>query len=193
MNTVMRVLTAVLAIAFAVATAAPAAANGDEETSESRVLVLQAIAFIVNTPGDTHTIAEHIEHAIEAEHQEGVDLDLVEKAETAVAQGDLTHARELLQTSIGAGPAVGHGVPEPVLEHSGEPGEPAFATAAETGTTLVLASERVGEGIDGGDIALLVLAAAAVVLGAAFGWRLRPPDTVRALRRAARAREGEAR
>jgi hypothetical protein len=188
MGTIKRVLLAATATAvLTVVPAAPADANGDDESDEARVLVLQAIALIVNSPDDEHEIEERLEHAHEATHQEGVDLDLVEEAAAALHDGDHERARELLQTSIGAGPFVGEGMPEPIREAHGEPGQPAFAVGAETGTTVVLDEYSPSSALDGGSITLLALSVAGVALGALFAWLSRPPDTVRDLRRAARA------
>jgi hypothetical protein len=186
MGTIKRVLLA--ATATAVLTVVPAAvadANGDDDSAEARVLVLQAIALIVNQPDDEHEIEERLEHAHEATHQEGVDLDLVEEAAAALHDGDHEGARELLQTSIGAGPFVSPGVPEPIREAHGEPGEPTLAVGAETGTSVVLDEYEPSSALDGGNIGLLVLSAAAIVVGALLAWLFRPRDTVRGLRRTA--------
>ena len=186
MGTIKRILLAGIAVAvLTVPSAVPAAADGQEESDDARVLVLQAIALIVNSPDDEHEIEERLEHAHEATHQEGVDLDLVEEAAAALHDGDHESARELLQTSIGAGPFVSPGVPEPIREAHGEPGDPAFAVGAETGTTVVLDEYEPSSALDGGNVALLVLSAAAIVLGVVLAWLFRPVDTVRGLRRAA--------
>lgn len=185
MGTIRRVLLAGTVIAVITAVPIPAAADGDGEADEARVLVLQAIALIVNQPHEEHAIEDKIEHAHEAPHQEGVDLGLVEQAGVALHDGDLERARELLQTSIGAGPYVGEGIPEPIREAHGEPGQPAFAIGEETGTSVVLDEYDPGFALDGGSIVLLAFSAAGIVLGALFAWMFRPPDTVRDLRRAA--------
>lgn len=186
MGTIKRIVLAAIATAvLTVPSAVPAVADGEDESDEARVLILQAISLIVHSPDDEHEIEERLEHAHEATHQEGVELDLVEDAAAALHDGDHERARELLQTSIGAGPFVGHGVPLPIRQASGDPGQPAFAVGSETGTTIVLDEYRPGSAWDGGDVALLVVLAAAIVLGAVFAWLFRPADTVRQLRRSA--------
>ncbi|MBL0886178.1 hypothetical protein [Myceligenerans indicum] len=167
----------VAAAVLALLTAAPAAAHGSDEETEARVEVLQAIALIVNTPDDSHEIMEHIEQVVDAPDHEGVDLALVQEAEAAFEDGDLTQARELLQSSIAVSEDAAGGT--------------ALAAAGETGTTMVLDVDRPGAGIDGGDIVLLVLSAGAIVLGVLLGWRFRPADSVRRLRHRAGTAEGE--
>jgi hypothetical protein len=182
MRTVGRgILTAAVAAVLAL-WAAPAAAH-EGESDEARVLVLQAIALIVNTPDDMHMIEERVEDAIQAPHKEGVDMASVEKAAAALEEGDLQRTRELLQTAIGAGPFVGSGAPKSIRESSGEPGRP--AAGAESGTTVVLDEYTPGRGLNGGEVIVLVLSVAVVAVGALMAWRFRPPETVRQLRRAA--------
>ena len=185
MGTIKRVLIAGTVIAVITAVPTSAGADGEGEADAARVLVLQAIALIVDSPDDEHEIEERLEHAHEATHQEGVDLDLVEQAAAALHDGDHERARELLQTSIGAGPVGAEGIPEPIREARGEPGQPAFAVGAETGTTVVLDDYEPSAALDGGYVALIVLSAAAIVVGALLAWLFRPRDTVRGLRRAA--------
>jgi len=173
-NSMRLVFAAVLAVTLALLGAGTAGAHEDEDEEPAHTMVLQAIALIVNKPGDMHEIAEHIEGALSAEDREGVDLALVRQASAAMEADDLTRARELLQTSLDTGSAT----------RSSD--EPAFATAGDTGTTVVLDEDRPGTGIDGGDIVLLALAAAVIVLGGLLEWRWRPPDSVHRLRRIAR-------
>lgn len=182
-------LTVFAMVTVLVGIAAPAAADEPGESDESRVLVQQAIALIVNTPDDHMAIAERIDDALEAPHAEGVDLATVEKAKDALAAGDLALTRSLLQTAIGAGPYVGEGVPPKVGETSGEPGKP--AVGAETGTSVVLDEFDPAGDLDGGDLTLLGLSVLAIVAGLLLVWRFRPEDTVRQLRRRSRA-EGKA-
>jgi hypothetical protein len=184
MGAIKQALTAGVAAFALVMASAGASAAHDDEHDEARVVVLQAIALIVNTPGDIHEIEERIEAVFEAADTEGVDLDLVEQAAAALEAADLQRTREQLQTSIGAGPFVGTGAPEPVREASGEPGRPAYAVGAEAGTTVVLDEYRADTELDKGDIALIVISAAVVIVGALLVWRYRPPNTVRQLRRA---------
>jgi hypothetical protein len=210
MGAVKRIVTVCATVAMlAIANAAAAAANGADETDEAKVLVQQAIALIVNDPHDKHAIEDRIEHAREAPHHEGVDLDLVDEAAAAFHDGDLDGARELLQASIGAGPVSGdaapmpiretHGEPgqpvhetngepgQPVHETNGEPGQPVLAVGAETGTTVILDEYHPATTLGGGEVVLLVFSAAGIALGVLLAWRFRPLDTVRQLRKAADA------
>jgi hypothetical protein len=169
----------------------PGAVHADEpgESDEAKVLVLQAIALIVNTPDDMMAIEERIGDALEAPHVEGVDLDMVEQAAAALDAGDHGQARDLLQSAIGAGPYVGTGVPGAIREASGEPGAPAYAVGAQAGTAVVLDAYQPEGGLDRGEVVLLVLSVSVLLGGALLSWRLRPADTVRQLRRAAALRE----
>jgi hypothetical protein len=73
MPVIGRCILAVAVAAMFVLWAGPAAAH-EGESDEARVLVLQAIALIVNTPDDMHMIEERINDALEAPHKEGVDM-----------------------------------------------------------------------------------------------------------------------
>lgn len=160
-----------------------AAADEEDESDEAKVLVLQAIALVVNTPEKDEAIAERIEDALAAAHPEGADLALVEEAEEALAAGDMGRTRSLLEEAIGAGPFVGGGSPQPIRETSGEPGAPAFAVGGESGTAVVLDEYDPGGRLDGGDWLLVVFSAVTAVGGALLAWRWRPADSIRALRR----------
>jgi hypothetical protein len=185
MSAIGRAVAATVSAAVLVFPAGPAAADEAGESDEARVLVLQAIALIVNTPDEMHEIEEHIERAVEAPHDEGVDLERVEQAAAALEEGDLRRTRELLQTAVGAGPFVQPGLPEPVGETSGEPGRPAFPVGAEAGTTVVLDEYLPDTALDGGDVVLLAITFAAMAAGALMAWWFRPPESVRQLRRSA--------
>ena len=180
------VLAACAALVSMVVHAAPAVADEPGESDQSRVLVQQAIALIVNVPDDAMAIGERIDDALEAPDTEGTDLAYVEQAKAALSDGDLEQTRDLLQTAIGAGPYVDDGVPPEIGETSGEPGEPAFAVGGETGTTVVLDELDPGADIDGGDGVLLALSVLVLAAGLLLAWRFRPEDTVRQMRRRAR-------
>lgn len=167
-------------VLLAVAPTGSAWAHG-EESKQARVLVEQAIALIANQAGDER-IAERIHDAVEAPDQMGVDQAKVRGALAFIDQpGEnaraTAQARALLLAAIGgklpsaptAGPAVG----------------------TETGTSVILDEFRPPRGIsDGGDVALLVLAVAAIVSGLYLARRWRPPHTIRALERRATPKEG---
>ena len=176
---VVIVLAAVLAVPTV---AAPAAADEPGESDESAQLVREAIALIVNTPGDMEGIEDKIIDAQEAPNQEGVDLDLVAEAEEAFEREDMHEVRALLERSIGAQPHSGEQDPLPIGETRGAPGMP-MATGAETGIDVVtdeLEPDRDLSSSDGLGLAARALVAAA---GTWLALRVRPrphrPEEVR--------------
>jgi len=156
-----------------VTAAVPAAADEPGESDESAQLVREAIALIVNTPGDMDAIEDKIVDAQEAPNQDGVDLDLVAEAEEAFEREEMHEVRALLERSVGAQPHPGDQDPLPIGETRGSPGMP-MATGAETGTDVAiddLAPDRDLSGSDG--LGLAVLAALAG-LGVWLAIRFRP-------------------
>lgn len=188
----VRTVAVILAAIFAVAALpGPALAAGEEEghgeeSNEARVLVMQAIALIVNE-ADAERVVERIADAVEAPEKEGVDLAKVEQAlgvaESVPGRAGLNEARLLLQESIGAQPVSGYGEVAPIGEVSeGQP--PPFATGADPGTGAVLDPVRPDRGIsDGGDAVLLALAVAGLGLGLYLSYRFRPAHSIHQLRR----------
>jgi hypothetical protein len=166
---------------------APANADEEGESDQSRVLVQQAIALIVNTPDDEMAIEERINDALKAPDTEGADLDMVKQAMTALESGNLNRTRSLLQTSIGAGPYLGEGVPPDVGETTGEPGQPPYAVGEESGTTIVLDELGPGRDFDAGNVVLLALSGLSIAAGLSLAWRYRPQGTVHQMRRTLRA------
>lgn len=160
-----------LGLSVVLTAAGPAAADEPGESDESAQLVREAIALIVNTPGDMEGIEDKIVDAQEAPNQEGVDLDLVADAEEAFEREDMHEVRALLERSIGAQPHRGDLDPLPIGETRGSPGMP-MATGAETGTDVAideLAPDRSLSGSDGlGLAALAVLTGVGVWLAVRF-------------------------
>ena len=160
-----------------VALAGPAGANEPGASDESSQLVREAIALIVNTPGDMEAIEDRIADAQTAPDQEGVDLALVAEAAAALPGGDMHVVRALLERSIGAQPHVGTNDPLPIGQSRGTPGM-AMATGAETGTDVVTDPLPPDRDRSGGDwlalAGLAVLAAAGVALAARLRPRLHP-------------------
>lgn len=157
-------------------------AGGDEpgESDQSATLVRQAIALIVNTPGDMEGIEDKIVDAQKAPRRQGVDLGLVGQAAGAFERGDMHEVRALLERSIGARPHVGTDEPLPIGQTRGEPG---MATGAEAGTDVAidgLAPDRSRSGDDWLALAgLAVLAAAGAWLAARFRPRPHAPAEAR--------------
>lgn len=173
-------LTACAVVTLLVGSATFALADEPGESTESRVLVQQAIALIVNTPDDRMAIEERISDALEAPDTEGADLATVEKAKAALAADDLDQTRSWLQVAIGAGPYLGNGVPPKVGETSGQPGKP--AVGGESGTSVVLDELDPSGNLGGSDVVLLGLSTVAIAAGLLLAWRFRPEDTVRQMR-----------
>jgi hypothetical protein len=144
--------------------ATPAMAHGEGESDQASVLVLQAIGFIVNKPGDMDDISDKVEDALDAPEKEGVDMARVEAAQQALDSNDMDQARTLLQQSLKSGPM-----------------EP--ATGEETGTTVVHDGLSTQGRLSGGDWVLLVVSIAVAAVGVWLALRYRPSESVRALRR----------
>ena len=156
-----------LAVAGTLAFAPGAWAHGGEgETEEGYVLVQQALGHLAHEGALASDAAmEKVDDALATTDQEGVDVALVQQAEDALKAGDVSKAQDLLQRSIAVAvsslkPAVG--------EH--------------TGTSTVL-SDLPGRGpLTTLDWGLLGISALIAAVGAGLAVRLRPPDTLRALR-----------
>lgn len=183
------VVVAILVVMVAWSGRAAASRDEDghgEESDEARVLVMQAIALIVNQ-AEQERVVERIGDAVEAPMKEGVDLAQVEAAlevaESASGRDGLNQARVLLQESIGAQPASGYGEVARIGETS-EGGAPSFATGGDPGTNVVLDMVRPERGIsDGGDAVLMALSVAGLLLGLYLSRRFRPAHSIHQLRR----------
>ena len=120
-----------------VAVGGPATADTPGESDESAHLVREALALIVNTPGNMTAIEEKIDDALKAPKQDGVDLGLVTEAKAAFPPRDMHDVRVLLERSIGAQPHRGPRDPLPIRQTRGSPGMK-MATGTETGTDVVV-------------------------------------------------------
>jgi hypothetical protein len=163
--------------------ARPAAAHGGDESDEAGVLVRQAIALLVNTPDDTMAIEDKIVDATEADDQEGVDIDLVERAKDALDAGDLHRARALLEASIGARPHLSNALPKDVREAPAGPGTGTagfnLATGDDPGGGLADDPLVVHRHFDGRTTTMFILSLLFVVLGVGLAVRYRPIPTGR--------------
>jgi hypothetical protein len=149
--------------------AVPAAADEPGESTVAHHLVREAIALMVNTPGDMEAIREKVGDALEVEDQEGVDIALVRQADEALAAGDMHEARALLERSIGARPHQGTSDVAPIGEVSdhqmargGEPGDAPIVDPLDTSN------------IQGSDAAAIAAGAILALGGILLGWRWRP-------------------
>ena len=165
--------------AMLLALAMPAAADAPGESDESAQLVREAIALIVNTPGNMDAVDEKIVDAEKAPKQDGVDLDIVRQAGVALQRGDMHQARLLLERSIGAQPHRGASDPLPIGRTRGTPGM-TMASGSQSGTDVAidaLAPDRHLSGADWLGLAgLSLLAAIGGWLAARFRPRVNPDD-----------------
>jgi len=146
-------------------------------------LVRQAIAYIVNTPDDMDAIVDKVDDAAESKDDSGVDMALVEQARSALDHEDMMAARSLLQRAIGAQADMSGTDVHPILQVPKGAADVELATGEQTGTNVTV-DPLPGRGdLTGTDIAVLGIAAAFTLAGLVLGWRWRPRDTIRALRR----------
>lgn len=176
---------AVLVLAGLVGTPGAWAHEGEEAVKASEA-VRQAIAYIVNDPGNMDAIDDKVGDALEAEDTSGADLGLVEQGRAALENDDMMRARQLLERAIGARSDLAGTDVQPILRVPPGSSTVPLAVGSETGT-YVVTDELPGRGaLTGADIVLLVLAGTLGIAGVALSVRLRPPDSVRTLRRQAK-------
>jgi hypothetical protein len=175
--------TALMAVSLTVLPASVAFAHGGEQELPAIDLVRQAIAYIVNTPDDMDTITDKVDDAAEAEDQAGVVTALVVQAGEALERDDMMGCRSLLQRAIGARADLSGTDVHPILQVPGGATNVELATGEQTGTNVTV-DPLPGRGdLAGTDIVVLGIAAAFALAGLVLGWRWRPRDTIRALRR----------
>ena len=164
-----RLLLLALAIAIAGLVAPPSAwGHGEGDSDQSLVLVRQAIAFLVNKPGDSADVEDKINDALEAPDKAGVNLTVVKQAMDALDAGDMVKVRQLLQSSIGARPYAGTTDPVQIGK------VPPALTGADTGTLAALDPLPGRGGLNGGDWVLLAISVVVGLVGVALSVRLRP-------------------
>lgn len=124
------VVTVLLTAMFMVTVGVAAPARADEpESTEARVLVVQALALIANEAGPDR-VTDKVRDALGAPEQAGVDqAELTRALEVLEAPGAgeaaIGQARPLLLDSIGARPATGYGTTAPIGQVAGRPPFPA--------------------------------------------------------------------
>lgn len=171
---------AVSVLSLAVPTAA--FAHGDEGGVPARESVLQAIAYVVNTPDDMDMITDKLTDAKESEDQDGVDIAKVDQAIQALDKGDMPQVRLLLEQSIGARADLSGLDVRHVLQVAPGGSTVSLATGEQPGT-LIVTDELTGRGPwSGTDSALIGIAVAAAAAGVLLGWRFRPAHSVHTLR-----------
>jgi hypothetical protein len=183
---------AVLTGLLTVLASAPAWAHEGEESASAHDLVLQAVAYMVNTPGDLESIEDKVKDAQDSEDTSGVRMALVRQAESALEVGDLARARDLLQRSIGAHADLSGTDVQHILQTSPGQRSVTLATGEEAGTRVVTDEQPGRGGLTGSDAALLVVAGVLAAGGILLSIRYRPAHSVHARRAAAgRREEGE--
>lgn len=163
----------------------PAFAHGDEGGVPARESVLQAIAYVVNTPDDMDMITDKLTDARDSQDQAGVDIAEVERAIQVLGKGDMPQVRLLLEQSIGARADLSGLDVRHVLQVAPGGSTVSLATGEQPGT-LIVTDELTGRGPwSGTDSALIGVAAGAAAAGVLLGWRFRPAHSVHRLRQRA--------
>ena len=176
------VAAAVAVAVLSLAIPASAFAHGDEGEMSARESVLQAIAYVVNTPADIDMITDKLKDATDSQDQEGVDIADVKEALLALDKGNMSQVRLQLEESIGARADLSGLDVRHVLQVAPGGSTVSLATGLEPGTQIVT-EELTGRGPWSGiDSALIGIAAAAAAAGVLLGWRFRPAHSVHTLR-----------
>ncbi|HET7277239.1 MAG TPA: hypothetical protein VFJ22_04110 [Dermatophilaceae bacterium] len=172
-------------------TPAAAFAHGDEGMVPARDSVLQAIAYLVNTPDDMDMIKDKVKDAQESTDHNGVDVSQLDDAMSALEAGNMTDARVRLERAIGARVDLSGTNVEPVLQVPPGLTSVTLATGDQPGTTVVT-DELAGRSgsLAVGDVVLIGLAALAVAVGIALSMRFRPEHSIHTLRRQAAGNVG---
>lgn len=157
--------TLLVGVCLSTVAATPAMGHGEGESDQASVLVLQAIGFIVNKPGDMNDVSDKINDALKAPDRKGVVLTLVQAAKDALDYGDMDQTRTLLQQSIKSAAST------------------QAAAGEETGTTTVHDPLNTQGDLTGGYWALLAISVLVLALGGWLAVRFRPAESVRVLRR----------
>lgn len=163
-----KVVASLAAVVLLLMVARPAVAGTPGASDESAQLVRQAIALIVNTPGNMVGIKDKIVDAQDAPHREGVAVADVALAQQAFERGDMHQTRALLERSIGAQPHLGNAEPLPIRQTRG-------ATGAQTGIDVVTDGLRPDRDVSGGDVVVLVALLGVAAVGVLLALRFRPP------------------
>lgn len=148
----------------------------------ARESVLQAIAYVVNTPGNMEMITDKIKDAQESADKRGVDIAEVREAMAAVDHNDMPRARLLLEQSIGARADLSGMDVRHVLQLPPGASTVSLATGQEPGTQIVMSELQGRSSWTRTDSVLLVVAVVAGAVGAALCWRYRPAHSIHALR-----------
>ena len=175
------VLAACVVALGSVLLASPARADEPGETTVGYVLVQQALGHLAHDTGrlGIELATEKIDDALATTDRDGVDVNELQRAKTALEAGPVSQGVALLQRSIAA--AVSQLPP---------------AVGEETGTKIVLSPLPGRSGLTGTDRLLLAVSVLPLLLlGVGLAWYFRPRDNIAELRRklvAAAAPPGDA-
>lgn len=115
----------------AAAVTAPTLAHEGEEDVPARTQVQTAVAILRTQPEQMDLAADRINDATEAEDKEGVDIDRVEQAKTALEAGDKAKTELLLEQALGGCP--GESIANPTKIRATLPQKPCPTPAHELG------------------------------------------------------------
>jgi hypothetical protein len=142
-------------------------AHGGDENTSAYDSVRQAIALIVNSPGNHEAIDDKIGDALESDDTVRVNLDLVKQAHAAMEREDEHATRRLLEAAIGARVHTGNADPVPI-------GEPAPLTGAATGTVAAVDAMPGRYGLTSAVWTTLAVSLLVASAGATLAFQLRP-------------------
>ena len=146
-------------------------AHGGDENTSADDSVRQAIALIVNSPGNHEAIDDKIGDALESDDTDRVNLDLVKQAQAAMDREDEHATRRLLEAAIGARVHTGNADPVPI-------GEPAPLTGAATGTVAAVDAMPGRYGLTAAAWTTLAVSLLVAAVGVALAYQLRPSSSV---------------
>jgi hypothetical protein len=168
---------------FTLLPAVPAFAHGGGDSSQSTILVLDALSYLANQPPHYADLAmDKVKDALMAKDQSGVNLGPLALAKKALDAGQMMQARELLQNSLQhmMGQEMGQGMGQVTAQGMGQ--VMAQVMGDEPGTTMMLDPLK-GSTIGGGSHGLLVGGSGlAVLAGLVLAGRWRPTQSLRKLR-----------
>jgi len=169
-NGLRAVFPALIAAAFVALVPTGAWAHGGDENTSAYDSVRQAIALIVNSPGNHEAIDDKIGDALVSDDTDRVNLDLVKQAQAAMDREDEHATRRLLEAAIGARVHTGIADPVPI-------GEPAPLTGAATGTVAAVDAMPGRYGLTAAAWTTLAVSLLIAAAGVALAFQLRPPSS----------------
>ncbi len=183
-RTLLRQSVAALVIGwFVFLPATPAFAHGEGESKESRVLALDALAYLANRPAHyVDSAMEKLNDAIAAKDTTGVNMDKLTEAMHEMSAGQMMQARTALQDAIQ--PLSGQTFSGQMFSNHMANGQmiSGHSMGEEPGTTLML--DPLKGSTNWGDSSWLLAGASAlaVLAGLLLARRWRPPESLLEIR-----------